>query len=178
MAVTSTTQLADGNFVSFKGFYRSMGPVGTFSFIQRDVGDATGGGLSLIMSMARLQFGFHALIVPTIISVQDNLATPEAVELVYGNTNRRVIGVPDAGTSLRDVLVPVAGASGNTGVYTGSKPILEVSDESPVGVLSFVWSTNTDTKIYRVAVYGLVYDGEYQAKSPLDFVHGPLAGPL
>ncbi len=178
MAVSSTTQLADGNFTSFKGFYRSSGPVGTFSFIQRDVGDATGGGLSLIMSMGRLQFGFHALIVPTIISIQDNLATPEAVELVYLSTNRRVQAVPDGGTSLRDVLVPTAGASGNTGVFTGSKPILEVQDVGPVNVMNFIWSTNTDTAIYRVSVYGLVYDGEYQAKSPLDFVNGPLAGPL
>jgi len=179
VAISDGKSLDDTMYLAFKGVTRSAGPVGTFMFTHSVIGDATGGSVAIGMQMKRQHFGFYALLVPTNISIQDDLATAEVVLLGYSLTNARTRGI-GVGSALQDVILPTAAVGGqNIGRFIGSKAIMEGLTDDAQDVLVASWSTNTNLKVYRMVVYGVVYDAEAISSYFGDLqISGPLAGPL
>lgn len=155
MAVNTTTLIADGVITSRYTPYHAArrggpdgsDPVGTLSVNAQATGAAGGGTVIVGISMNRETFGFPLLWVPTMISIADNLATAEDVDLAYSGGRME--------TAQQQVVTMVqfaenAGAASQYGVsFEGGEATL---------IITATWQTNTDTKTYHLHVFGPVYD--------------------
>lgn len=129
-------------------------PVGTVSIDMGTVGDATGGLARAQLKMRRIEFGFRPIIVPTLITVQDNLAAVGVVEVEYSQSQWRL------GTSTNLVVTTVAGPNINQVSVPLNGMVFEVEPQAVTEVLLVSWATNTDTKIYHCHIFGAVFDAE------------------
>lgn len=156
MTVQVTRQVSDGLYVPYHQASRSVGNglVGTLFVDAEAVGDSGGGSVSILLQMRREEFGFPLLWVPTLIAVQDNLATAEVVDMVYtAGGNRRALG------PIGEAVVTVDGAAGlNRGQMTNVTLPIEGVALATASIMSADWASNVDTKIYHLHVFGPVYD--------------------
>lgn len=173
MAVSTNVNVRDGIFTPYHQARRTLlnGLVGTLYVDAGSTGAAGGGTHGINIRMRREEFGFPILWVPTLIGVQDNLASAEVVELTYqGSGNRRLI----AGAGLREAVTTVATAVGNN-VGQMANVTLPIEGRGPDNaILSATWATNTDTKLYHLHVFGPVYD--LQVISRLGYLDEVAAG--
>lgn len=173
MAVTSTFNVGTaGLFRPFRTPERADGgpePVGTLHVPVNDVGDATGGAVTISIAMRRQEFGFHPLWIPTWANSRDNLATAEAVALgIEATGNERLAFV------LEQAVLATARGSTNIARFDLNGVLIDPDSRVVSIVASFTWTTNTDTKIYRGQLFGPVYDGEVIAR--LGGINSLLAG--
>lgn len=172
MSVSTSEELSQGLFTPFfqevRGGHDGKSPVGTVHVNISDVGEAGGGTVSLNLFMSRLTFGFRAIIAPTLIVTADNLAAAEAVRLGFAIGNLRL------GVGLFEAELAVASEGGNRARFEPSGFVLQHDEVSSDVVMSVVWSTNTDTKVYDVDMFAAVFDAEVIEKhgSISDFLAG------
>lgn len=166
MSVTASGALGDALFVPFRSARRGgeygSDPVGSV-FADLAVAGAAGGGTATItLSCAKIIFGFHPIFVPTYITTQDDLATPEEVLLIYDPAGNERLS---AGNGPRESKLAVAASGGNFVLFDAVGLLIEPSEEATTNVLDVVWSTNTDAKTYHLHVYGVLFDAEIMARS-------------
>lgn len=159
MSVSTFVEFRDGRYVPFmqdvRGGKDGKSPVGTVHSTAAEVGEAGGGTVTISHRMQREQFGFRSLIVPTLIVASDNLSTAEAIRLSYLTAgNRRVA------QDSNQIKLAVAGQAGNFAQFEPAGILLESDVLADTSVLQFIWSTNTDTKLYFTRVFAAVFDAE------------------
>lgn len=160
MSVTATSQVAAGLYTPFRGFDREAGPVGTLSVNAEVTGDASGGSVTAVISMAREEFGFHPIWVPTRVGTRDVLAVAEAVEFTFrGSGNDRLDSDIEEGV----LATRVVGAL-NLAAFVALGVAIEVVSLPAVQVVQARWATNTNTLLYHLHVYGVLYDGTALAR--------------
>lgn len=163
MAVDTTVTVAGGGlYVPFRTPIRAgpLGnqPVGTLNVDANATGAAGGGTVTLRITMDVEEFGFRPIWCPTRVSVSDNLATAEAMELLYiatGNERLRA--------NIGEVVVTVAVSGSNVGLAEGL-PVPIQPNVAAGEIMRATWDTNTDTKIYHLHVFGPVFDAELLAR--------------
>lgn len=162
MAKTETAALTDGLFVPLMQGTRGGGgshPVGTLQGSVITTGNGTGGTVTLNLTMTAQGFGFRYIYVPTLLALFDDLSSPEAVAVIWAAVTRRL-----QSDFLLSVL-PIATSPGNAGNLEPAGVMLEGVDATPVIGIQAIWSTNTNTKTYRMNVFGMVYDAELLERS-------------
>lgn len=175
MSVTSIAAVANGTYEPFHTEVRagpnSEDPVGTVAVDSGVTGDASGGTVTIGVSMRPQEFGFRLLWIPLSIVLRDNLAGQDLVNLNYLSVvNDRLDAVVEEFITMED-----AAQSLNMGLSKMYALPIEVSYGTSGGnVLTAVWATNTDTKIYHLHVFGPVFDLEVMAREGK--VHPLMAG--
>lgn len=164
MSVTTDVAVSGGTYIPFRtarrGGVAGRDAVGTLSVDIETVGNGTGGTVTLGMTMARGNFGFHALWVPTRITVVDTLATAEVVVIAFVSAgNDRLRGPLDEA-----VLSIDRGDDRNIGVAKEFAILIDPGSRVEGQVLSALWQSNTDTKSYHLHAYGAIYDAEIIAR--------------
>lgn len=159
MSVSESFDIADGLYVPFRHTDRGNGPVGTFHQLGFDVGDGSGGTVTVGFQMSRLNFGMHALLVVTRVAVRDDQAAADVVRLNFdADGNERLV------TQVAEAKLTVRGeGSLNFGNFDFLTMLIEPDQEVATDVMSVAWITNTNAKTYIAAVYGIVYDAEAMA---------------
>lgn len=165
MAVSNNTAMAGGHFVPFRMRKRAgasrTDPVGTLHVNAEVSGDGSGGSATASITGVKDTFGFPALWVPTMIAVQDVLASLVDVRIIFGAVGNDRL---EATVSVPVVMTAVGGVNmgvlGNTSILIDSSGVANAGD-----VLSAVWATNTNTFVYHLHVYGPVYDGQWLAEA-------------
>lgn len=173
MSVVGARNIASGTYVPFRGVDRAVSPVATFSIDGTVTGDAGGGNATITMNMEYLEFGFHALFVPTRIATVDELATPEQVRLRY-----RREGNERLEAHIDQTVLGVAGVgSENHADFDRLGIIIEPTRLGDI-VLEVQWITNEDGDTYHMHMFGLMYDAEAmaRAKSPGSTIDALLSG--
>ncbi len=152
----------------FRGGQNGMSPVGTLHATATATGDGTGGNVLLLLQMKRVEFGFRAVFVPTLLVTEDDLATPEAVRLQFSSGNKRL------SSDMNQAALAVASSVFNVAQFDESGLLLESDVLTAVTVMAFVWSTNTNLKVYTANVFAAVFDMELIEKygSVSDFLAG------
>lgn len=161
MAVQISRAVADvGLYVPFRGFDREVGPVGTLSVDAQITGSASGGAVTLVITMARVEFGFHPIWIPTRVASNDELNTPEVVEFVFSQAGNERLNA-----DYREAQLAAAVAGGtNVAIFEALGVAIEPQEALATAVLTMIWSTNIDTDTYHMHVYGILYDGEALAR--------------
>ncbi len=164
MSVVGNHSTLDGLYVPFRGVARN-GIVGTFHIRMTVTGDSGGGTAEIRFSWNHIEFGFHALLVPTLITARDNLASAENVQLEYVTQgNERIEG------EIEVILVPSTFGALHIGAFQDLGIVIEgrifAGGFAATGreVVNIKWTTNTDAKLYVGQLYGVVYDAEHMAK--------------
>jgi len=176
MSVNTTTTLATaGLYVPFRGNRRS-GVVGTVHAHLGAVGDATGGTVTILLSMTGDEFGFPLLLVPVFIQAESPNA--ENGLLTYPVGNERVGG---QGAALVEVVPNLIAVARNVGTLRGAQPHISVpldANQPAVTVLTCQWATNSDGVSYNLRLYAMAYDQQAMAQMQEMDLGGPIAGPL
>ncbi len=178
MTVSTTVALETagvGLYVPFRGVDRAFGPVGTLDAKATTVGDGSGGNVAISLQMKRLEFGFHPLWVPTMISIEDTLATAENPEVLFrGLGNERLLDQHCENVVMTAALV----GARNCGKVEKLGFIIEPDQIGNATGVTCTWATNTNLLLYNLHVYGVVFDGEAMArgKRPGSSVSPLLAG--
>ncbi len=159
MAISATVSIGDGQFTPFfqdvRGGKEGTSPVGTVSQTLSDTGDGSGGTVTLIYTMARLPFGFRAIIVPTYVVALDTLGTAEAIRMNFTAVgNRRLTN------SFDQITLAIAGQGQNQAKFDEAGIVIESDLLAETQVLSFIWSTNTNAVVYSARLFAAVFDAE------------------
>lgn len=173
MAVSASVDLAEARYRDFfqeiRGGHDGRSPVGTLHAQATVTGAAGGGSVVHTYTGQRIMYGFRAILAPTLILADDNQASPTTIRLAFSEVaNNRLAGQMD------QVQLAVAGNGGNFAKFDESGIIVQ-SDVIATGAsLIFVWSTNTDTKVYNSGIFFSVFDAELIEKhgSVSDFLAG------
>lgn len=170
MSVTGTVTVGDSLYVPYRTAKRGGedggDPVGTLSIDGEVTGDS-GSGLAVInVTSRKFEHGFHPLIVPTLVSINDDLAAAEEVRFSLINTGNERIN-----DNIHEVQLAVR-ADVNVARFDRSGFIIEPDSLPGANIMSAVWQTNTDTKVYHLHVFCFMFDAELIAAS------GKLAGVL
>jgi len=174
MAVSKTVAFVNVGgtlYVPHRGVSR-FGIVGTYSFRVTETGDATGGGVDIILQMKGDELGFPALVVPTIIAARDNLATAENVKFSHLANNDRL-----ASNYERRIDMVLADDL-NLGELVGTYIPSERDAPATASMWQWSWASNVDTKTYAASLFAVVYDRQAMSKAHDLQLVGPLAGPL
>lgn len=173
MSVVGTP--TSGVFTRYRGVKRGIGqggPVGTWMVDAGATGDSGGGSVKVNVQMEDIDFGFGAIVVPTLIGTRDSLVAAENVLIVFTTANERI----HTG-GIEDHIIQTRIGSQNRGSLDKVNVALSVDGPGPGTVMIAEWDTNTDTKEYHLHVYGVVYDEEAMARLANDLViSGALAG--
>ncbi len=164
MAISQNRSVSDGLYVPFRGFDREAGPVGTLDVQAQATGDGGGGTVAINIQWNYIEFGFHPIWIPTMISVQDTLASAIPVEVLFrGLGNERILDFH------AEIVVTVASTftTRNLGKVSDMGFTLEApldAKETLQTVMSAGWATNTNALLYEIHAYGVVYDAEALAR--------------
>ncbi len=160
MSVTGTlTVAADGLYVPFRGFDREAGIVGTLQVSGSATGDAGGGTVSVQITMREEEFGFHPIWVPTQVSVIDDLAAAEAVNLSFSSAGNERL----AATQI-EALLSIRSQSFNHAAFSELGVAIDPDIVAGAAVLTAGWTTNTLNKVYQLRAYGVIFDGQALAR--------------
>ncbi len=164
MALSVDVEFRDGLYVPYRGLVKGENPAGTYSALMSATGNASGGALQLVMRARRLEFGFHPIITLVLVETSDNLAAADEQLFQYNVApgNERValaMSIPK---------VTAASTTGFRSLYRGEDlPIpIEPVSETDQAIFLVSWQTNTDTKVYQVRVFAMIWDAEVLARSP------------
>jgi len=156
MSVSSVHEVADGLYVPFRGYDPREGPIGTLFVDASDSGDGSGGTVKIDIHMAREEFGFHIVWVPTRAVMSGGQVAADIVTMFYtAEGNERL------DDNIQENLLTVAGVGA---VFAADFKALSVPVEGftelSARVLSFQWTTNTNAVVYHAHVFGVLYDAE------------------
>lgn len=159
MSVTATVQIGDGLFKPLHQLVRGgsdgKSPVGTVHVLGQAVGDSGGGTAQILMQMRRIEFGMRCIFAPVLISVDDDLASPEAVRLAFSaSANIRTTSTVDQSA------LTLASQGGNHAKFPPEGFLFESDTIATATLLQFIWSTNSDGKVYRAHLIMSVFDAE------------------
>lgn len=159
--VTVNTErfVSAGLYVPFRGAAREAGAVGTLYIDAEATGDGSGGIVQIHLNMSRIEFGFHPLWVPTHISTQDALASPEVVQVNWSET-----GNERQSAGLREHVLGITQSSINIAVFTQLGVIIEPNLQAGGRIMTANWATNTNSAAYHLHIFGPIYDGEFLAR--------------
>lgn len=165
MSVSANTAMSGGHFVPFRMRKRGGGsgtdPVGTLHVNAEVTGDSSSGSVTATITGVKDTFGFPAMWVPTLIAVQDVLASLVNVRIVFGQVGNDRL---EATMSTPIIMTAIGGV--NMGVLGNSSVLIDSSGvQAAADVLSAIWPTNTDGFLYHLHVYGPVYDGQKLAEA-------------
>jgi len=159
MAVSQDREVADvGLYTPYRGIDREAGICGTLFIDGAATGDNTGGAMQIRILMARIEFGFHPIFVPTRVSGFDN-ATAEVVVFQFSPTGNERIS-----DTTREPKLGVAGFGGNSMTFESLGIPIEPDSLAAADVMGMQWLTNADTKLYHAHIFGVVYDAEAMAR--------------
>ncbi len=164
LAISDQIDVSSGLYVPFRGFDREAGPVGTLDVQSQTVADVSGGTVALNVRWNYEEFGFHMIWIPTMITIIDTLAAAETVEVLYrGLGNERIADFHG------EIVTTVS--SGFTARNIGKVAELGFpfeanvdARETPQGIISAGWATNTNLLLYELHIFGPVYDAEALAR--------------
>jgi len=159
MAISVTRSVSAGLYVPFRGIDRSVSPVGTLSIDATVTGDATGNPLTIVLSMAKDEFGFHPIWIPTRVEVIENNGSAQEVLFVYQTAGNERL---QAGLS-EEVTTRVTSDGDNIANAEFLSVPIEPDQPTPADVYSARWAVNTDTKVYELHMFGVLYDGQAMA---------------
>ncbi len=174
MSVSVTRNVSAGLYVPFRGVDRLVSPVGTLAIDATVTGDASAGTVSIALAMEFDEFGFHPIWIPTRINAIVNNAGVDEVEFTYQPAgNERLSGVLTEEITTR---VTVGGDNVGNAVFL-AVPI-EPDQKAPADVFTVRWETNTDTKVYHLHLFGVLYDAQAmsQRKDPGSRIDTFMAG--
>ncbi len=163
MAVSTSRAVSTdgvGLYVPYRGFDREAGIVGTLAVDAEVTGDGSGGAVTILITMARQEFGFHPIYVPTRVSSFDSLATPEVVMFQFDPAGNERIS-----DSLRESSLAQAGFGGSSATFDKLGVPIEPDQEASTSVLVCQWTTNENGDTYHLHVFGVVYDAEALARA-------------
>jgi hypothetical protein len=159
MAVSTSAGLEEGRYTPFLAQARSggNGVVGTLSGAWSASGNGTGGGVTLGITMKAIAFGFRALIVPTLTTIEDTLSSAALMRFIWSTAgNRRLRASGD----ITQAVLPTQVSSVNYGQVEAAGIMVEGIDRSARTVFQAIWPTNTNLKSYRLRMFAVVYDAE------------------
>ncbi len=161
MAVAATRSVGSGLYVPFRGIDRRVSPVGTLSIDATITGAAGGGTATITIAMAKDEFGFHPIWILTRAYVtEDNNVAQEVLFTYLAAGNERIQGSITEEVTSR---VTINGDNvGNAGLL--AIPI-EPDQQSQADVFLARWAVNTDTNIYHLHMFGVLYDAQAMAAS-------------
>lgn len=155
MAVETVNEMSVQLFTPYhqsqRGGDNSM--VGTICVDAEATGDAGGGTVSVVLNMAKEEFGFPILFIPTRIASRDNLAAAEVVIFTSDLTGNRRLN-----TSFQEHILAVRAGNINSAVLGNVTVPIEGDGEASAAVFRATWQTNTDTKGYHLHMFGPVFD--------------------
>ncbi len=160
MSVSTTVNFEDGLYVPFRGVDREAGFVGTFEINGADIGDGSGGTVTVSFASKRLEFGFHPIFVPTRIMTFDDQAAPTTVRVGIVETGNERLSDPFSEAKL-SIGVP---DTSNFANFTDLAIPIEVQIETNTDVVQAFWPTNTNAKVYAARLFCVVYDAEAIAR--------------
>lgn len=159
MAVTSNTRLNSGVYTELKQIIRGgrerSKPVAT-AMVEGEATGAAGGGLVTVnITVTNDEFGFRAILVPVAVFTNDNLATPEVVQVAWPSAQNKRMQ-----QNVSQAFTPLRVNSINLGKVEASGMLIEPFISAASSIVRAVWATNTDTKVYNLAALFMVYDLE------------------
>ncbi len=155
VSVSNTVAMNEGLYVPFRGVDREASAVGTLHVVNTDTGDGSGGVVTLVYTMTREMFGFHPIFVPTRVLASDDQASATTIRLFYDNTgNERLTG------TMFEHQLAVTTVGNNAVNFSALSIPIEPQERAATAVLSIVWTTNTNAKVYNGRVFGVMYDAE------------------
>lgn len=160
MALSVTRAVSAGLYVPFRGVDREVSAVGTLSIDATATGDATGAPLTIVLSMGQIEFGFHAIWIPTRVVVLENNGAAQEVLFVYQTAgNQRIQG----GLS-EEITTRVTVDGDNVGNAEFLAVPIEPDSLAQANVFSARWAVNNDANIYELHMFGVLYDAEAIAR--------------
>lgn len=165
MAVTTSVDMATGLFVPWRtakrGGVDGGDPVGTLSLDASATGAAGGGTVTLTITAVDGSFGFHAIWVPTYIALQDNLAAAESPLFSW-----RAAGNARLDVNLFQTFLSIRGAgTDDVSVMQNATVPIEPDNRTATQVMQAIWATNTDTIVYHIHTFGVLFDAELLARA-------------
>ncbi len=161
MSISNTVALSTGLYVPFRGHSRVERPLGSIQVTVSDVGDASGGGVTLAVTMSRIEFGFHPILIWTWVTWQDTAGAPTDVALQY-----RPAGNERMNNNMTSRGLPIITADSSITVksFSGSElSALIEPDQEEAEVVALI-SDNQNTVNYQGVFFGLLYDAEAMAR--------------
>lgn len=156
MAVSGTGELLESAYRPWHTMERGAdtGVVGVVAVNAEVTGAAGGGTATIHVKAPRNLFGFPYALVPTFLSTSDNLATAEVVSVSIRAGGNRLLS-----TSLTQAVLPVVSSGpSNIAVFEHLAVPIEPDQEVSTSIIQALWDTNTDTKVYHVHAFFLVFD--------------------
>ncbi len=164
MSISANVAVSGGLYVPFRGFDREAGAVGTLDVQGATVGDGSGGTVAINIQWNYLEFGFHPIWIPTMISVQDTLAVAELVEVLFrGLGNERINDFHAENVTTTASVFTTRNLGKVTDLGFPIEPP-ENSKETLRTMLSAGWATNTNALLYELHAFGVIYDAEALAR--------------
>lgn len=165
MAVTGTIAVENSLYTPFQTRMRGGAygeePVGTLSVDGVVTGAAGGGTAKINITMKRIEFGMVVMFVPTIVVLRDGLATAEDVQFNWVNSGNIRTNVEFL---VRVEMVDTIVTQINAGKVDPAGILIEGVDQTERFIAQVSWATNTDTIVYELHMFGLIYDAEVIAK--------------
>ncbi len=159
MALSVTRSVGSGLFVPFRGIDRRVSPVGTLSIDATVVGDASGSPVTIVLAMAKEEFGFHPIWIPTrVVVIENNNAAQEVLFVYQTGGNERIQG----GLS-EEITTRVTGDGDNVGNAEFLAVPIEPDQQAQADVFSARWAVNTNTNVYELHMFGVLYDAQAMA---------------
>ena len=161
MTVTDNTELGTALYVPFRGVSRVVNPVASINMSLEATGDGSGGSVNAHVLANRIEFGFHPIVILTLVEARDNLAATSQRFLQYSSVgNERLQG------AITIPKVPIANGNDFISVWSGGELAVPVEPDGAAGrnIFTIQWATNTNVEVYRVFIFGLVFDAEAIAR--------------
>jgi len=159
MVISVTRSVSTGLYVPFRGVDRTVSAIGTLSVDATVTGDASAGSVTILITMARDEFGFHPIWIPTrAVAIEDNGASQEVLFVYQVSGNERLQG----GLS-EEITTRVTGDGDNIGNAEFLAVPIEPQGSVPQAVFSARWQVNNDGSVYELHMFGVLYDAQAMA---------------
>lgn len=161
MTVNVDTELGAGHFVPYRGPSNIVNPTGSIEIAMTGTGDGSGGFFNLNLLANRIEFGFHPILVLTLVEANDNLAAIAERFLQYSaQGNERL----SQAISIPKVALPTG--ADFTSIWSGSELAVPVepNGEGTRGLFTVHWDVNTNLEVYFARIFGLLFDAEALAR--------------
>ncbi len=161
MTVTDNTELSSGLYVPFRGTNKVSDPIGSIQLTLSATGDGSAGQVNAHVLANRIEFGFHPILILTLVEAKDNLAATSERFLQYSS-----VGNERLGSAITIPKVPIAHGSDFIANWSGSELAIPVEPDGLAGrnIFTVQWATNTNTEVYTCFIFGLLFDAERIAK--------------
>ncbi len=161
MTVNVTTEFGTALFIPYRGPSWVVNPVASFQLSLTGTGDGSGGFVNLQVVANRVEFGFHPIIILTLVEANDNLSATSERFLQYAS-----IGNERLANAFTIPKVPLPSGADFISIWSGSELAVPVEPDGAGARNIFVvhWDTNTNAEVYLARIFGLMFDAEALAR--------------